>query len=1019
MVIRKTKGVYDALIDETIREVIKKSGLPSVEIPLDIERMPKVLSDYLRTALRAKLAAAPAHDRERVAEEVTNGVFKLLEMDEPTKVEFPANLLKSLGSINPDGSADHFEQPTIPLSESALITNSSSEPSVGSEITRELASSDKVDVLMAFVRFSGIRPHLDAFKAVIDRGGEVRIATTTYTGSTEPRALDELEKIGAKVKVSYDVRSTRLHAKAWLFERKSGYSTALIGSSNLTYSASNPGLEWNVRLSQVENISLINKFAASFESYWNDESFESYEALRFAKSIKSSQSTNGIDITPFDIRPFPFQTRMLEQLSVERESFDRHSNLVVSATGTGKTVMAALDYKRLQSGLKNKKLLFVAHRREILKQSLSTFRHVLRNGSFGELWVDGHIPNDWDAVFASVQTLNLRDLDKIQPDHFGMIIIDEFHHAGAASYEKILEYFQPEELVGLTATPERTDGRDILKWFGGKCAVELRLWDALEQDLLVPFHYFAIHDGTVLKDLHWKRGAYLVAELENIYTADDFRVTKILEAIRSKVTDTTVMKAVAFCVSKAHAIFMAKKFNAVGIASTALISGQTNTERDSALSGLRNGEIQCVFAVDILNEGVDLPSIDTVLFLRPTESATLFLQQLGRGLRKAANKDVLTVLDFVGHHKKEFRFDQRLRKLIGGSRTGLIDQIEKGFPFLPAGCHINLDRVSQNIILDSVKNSLPTTIGERVSELVNLGDVSLSEYLQETGLELEDVYRSGHWWSKIRRSAGFEKMDANPIADKIGRSMGKQLHPDDLKRLDAWTKLLSRKKAPKFEDLDEVDSLYAYMLVSLIWGWRSNVTAEASLVELWGSTAEKSELIELLDILKNRVSHLTPPIAEGLNLSLHGRYSTNEVLAAFGLGFPETIPSFREGVKWIESHQTDIFFITLDKSEKEFAPSVRYHDYAISPFLFHWESQSTTGQASPTGQRYLGQSTNGNKIMLFVREKKKSELGAQPYMCLGYADFVKAKGDKPIAITYRLKVPMPGDLFSEARVIAN
>jgi hypothetical protein len=464
---------------------------------------------------------------------------------------------------------------------------------------------------------------------------------------------------------------------------------------------------------------------------------------------------------------------------------------------------------------------------------------------------------------------------------------------------------------------------------------------------------------------------------------------------------------------------MADKFNAAGIASMALISGQTNTERDKALSGLRNGEIQCVFAVDILNEGVDLPSVDTVLFLRPTESSTLFLQQLGRGLRKAENKEVLTVLDFVGHHKKEFRFDQRLRKLIGGSRTGLIKQIEKGFPFLPAGCHINLDRVSQDIILDSVKNSLPTTIRERVSELENLGDVSLSKYLQETGLELEDVYRSGHWWSKIRRSAGFEKTNAEPVAIKIGRSLGKQLHPDDPKRLEAWTRLLLREMAPNLEELGKDDALYAYMLVSLIWGRRPNVSVETSLAELWQSTPEKSELIELLDILKNRVSHLTPPVAEGLNLSLHARYSTNEVLAAFGLGFPATIPDFREGVKWIESHKTDVFFITLDKSEKEFAPSLRYHDYAISPSLFHWESQSTIRQASPTGQRYLGQRASGNKVMLFVREKKKGELGAQPYMCLGYADFVKAKGDKPIAITYKLRVPMPGDLFAESRVIAN
>ena len=305
----------------------------------------------------------------------------------------PRHLREVLGPPDPAGTSRSLERPTIPLSASALLVNARGEPGVGGEVNRELASADSVDLLIPFVRWTGVRIVKDRLAEVIERGGRVRVIASTYLGSSEPRALEALIALGATVKISYDTTSTRLHAKAWLFERRSGFSTALIGSSNLSNTAMVDGLEWNVRLSTADTAAVLETFRATFEGYWADPHVEDYEPERFSAAVRREQPEARESLSPFDLVPYSHQTRILEQLEVERERHGRWRNLVVAATGTGKTVVAALDYRRLRAARGDAmSLLFVAHRKEILEQSRRVFRHALRDGSFGEVYVAGARP---------------------------------------------------------------------------------------------------------------------------------------------------------------------------------------------------------------------------------------------------------------------------------------------------------------------------------------------------------------------------------------------------------------------------------------------------------------------------------------------------------------------------------------------------------------------------------------------------------------------------------------------------
>lgn len=1022
----RSKGLYEVLVTKLLEQELR-----GVDERLAVKRSPLRPAEAAdRIALHLgrliKRAVESVGEKERASFGISLAKALVREMSAVSKDEYLADespaesgeILQSIVGRNPDGIEADIPAPFIPLLDTTLLTNAPGEPRVGHQVLTEIHSADRIDVVMAFIRRSGIRPLLDPLRRFCESGRTLRVLTTVYTGSTEAEALDALKALGAEVRVSYDVASTRLHAKAWLFHRSSGFSTAYVGSSNLTHSAQIDGLEWNVRVSGARNPDVIDKVAAVFETYWNGGDFAPYDVEKFADAI-ARPITGGANLTlsPIELRPEPFQERLLEQIAVAR-SRGHSRNLLVSATGTGKTVMAALDYAGLRAELPRSRLLFVAHRQEILEKSLATFRHALREHSFGELWVNGRRPRRFDHVFASIQSISAATLADFDPEHFDVVIIDEFHHAAAPSYTAILEHLRPRQLLGLTATPERTDGLPIIELFENRIAAELRLWDAIDQHRLCPFSYYGIYDGTDLRDLPWQRGkGYDVEALENLFTHDASWANQVISQLAKRVDDIQKMRALGFCVSVVHAQFMAKAFSAAGITAVAVWGDSPDEERRAALTNLANGTVNVVFSVDLFNEGIDVPVVDTLLLLRPTDSPILFLQQLGRGLRKSLKKTVCTVLDFVGQHRKEFRFDRRFQALLGVPRKQLVDQIKTGFPFLPAGCHMELDHVTSEIVLKNIRESVGSSWASKADELRRIaasggGKPSLKRFLEESGLSLEDVYDRDRSWTDLQVEAGLVPDVTDPIEASIRKACGRILHIDDMERIKAYREALAAESfpSPSTERARRLMRMLVTSLTAQVQALDRDAALEDAAKLIWSSPFVKAELADLFEVLEERIDHLQCPIETRphVPLQVHARYTRIEILAAFESSNAARVGSWREGVRWMEEEKADVFAFTLDKTSGSFSPTTRYRDYAISPELIHWESQSTTKATSPTGRRYQNHVQLGTDVMLFAR------LGAddRAFWLLGPAEYVKHESEQPMAVTWKLQHRLPADLFS-------
>lgn len=1030
------EGLYESLLTQQLQRELDRvqagDQVESLLARIDEAEQPEVLARHVRDATH-RLLSATRDPLRRV--QIVNALLDQLDAADDSVLEDPRQLVSLTRPNAPGRIALDGTRPRTPLSDAALLTNSHGEPTLGAELRAELDTTDEVDLLCAFVKWHGLRVLEPELHRLRQRGTPLRVITTTYMGATERAALDRLiREFGAEVRIQYDALRTRLHAKAWLFRRSTGFDTAYVGSSNLSRSALLEGVEWNVRLSRVATPALLEKFRATFDTYWNEPGFELYDperdrdrlddALAEASGQRRSDRVT-VSLAGLEVRPFPHQAEMLEALEVERTAHDRHRNLIVAATGTGKTVIAAMDYRNLcrAKSAEQPSLLFVAHRKEILEQSLRTYREVLADGAFGELYAGGTRPERWRHVFASVQSLTSYGVSNIPVDAFDVVVIDEFHHAEAATYRRLLEHLQPRELLGLTATPERADGVDVRSFFGGRTAAELRLWDALSGDLLCPFHYFGVADGTDLRGIEWARGRYDQDALDNVFTGNDARAAIVLKQLRSKVSDVGRIRALGFCVSVAHAQYMAKVFTAAGVEARAVTGETRPVERAAALEDLRARRVNALFTADLFNEGLDLPDIDTVLFLRPTESATIFLQQLGRGLRQAPGKAVLTALDFVGHHRKEFRFDVRYRALTGSTRRGLERQVEHGFPFLPSGSQIVLDEQAQNLVLENIRSQVSRSWRRIVAELRAYGEQDLPTFLHESGLELADVLRRGQRsWTQLRREAGLATRDGGALEESLLKRVRALTHVDDPDRAEAYRRLLSD-DAPQYSQLSEAEQRFARMLFFVLWpnggGFGSY---EEGLGRLGEEAAVRDELSTVVGLAFDQARHATTSLSGLMHpspLRVHARYQREEILAALDYAHLQRTPkSFQAGVLWSEPWRSDAFLVTLRKAESDYSPTTMYRDYAISPTLFHWESQSTTSLASATGQRYVQHGSRGSNILLFTRDHRVDDLGAAPYLFLGPARYISHAGDRPIAITWELEHPMPADTFTTASVAA-
>jgi hypothetical protein len=601
-------------------------------------------------------------------------------------------------------------------------------------------------------------------------------------------------------------------------------------------------------------------------------------------------------------------------------------------------------------------------------------------------------------------------------DYWEYAVLDEAHHVPADSYRAIIASLQPRILLGLTATPERMDGASILPWFDDRIADEMRLWHAIERQYLVPFDYYGVHDGTDLSGLSWTRGSYAVGEPEQRYVGNIRRANLIVDQFSEFYGDWQQARALGFCVSIAHAQFMAQAFRDGRIPAVAITSESPTDERAQAASMLRNRDVNVLFTVDLFNEGVDIPEVDCILFLRPTESATVFLQQLGRGLRLDTGKTTCLVLDFIGNQRREFRFDQRFRALFGGTRQETVHQIETGITRLPGNCYFRLDKESRKIVLDNLKAQLQASRARMVAELKALAGQlrcrpTLIEYLVETRYELADVYKpSVGGWHALLSDAELLEGPLTEADNLLSKRFQLLLHIDSIRRLRFYMEQMQQGSSP-VETISALEKRLIEMLTFRLL--QSEARKEgcdwaAGLQRLRQSASAGSEFQEVCGALMDRVKLHTDerPFLDDCPLFLHRQYTRDEVLVALGL--PELVGArhTQTGRFWIEASNTEIFFVTLDKSEKAFSPSTRYEDFALSPTRFHWQSQSTTGENSPTGQRYVRQQENGATFLLFVRPKK-----GDPFLFLGPLHYVSHTGSRPMSIYWDLDCPMRAWFF--------
>ncbi|EAY57993.1 MAG: Putative helicase [Leptospirillum sp. Group II 'C75'] len=1036
-------GLYERLVDRLLEKRLGDLESASVKVDrvsVDSAELPFLLSRYLEKRLLSALRTLSGESPDNLRIAFANRILALMAAssgESPPELFSPAAMLVSVPPVS-SGGFSVLEPPLTGLSESTLLTGAPDDPSLASELDKEIRSADRIDILMSFIKWSGLRILRSALLDATDRGTvPVRVLTTTYLGATEIACLDFLSSLpGAEVRISFDEHRTRLHAKAWLFERKSGFSTAYVGSSNISNPALTSGLEWNLKVTEEDQPGVLEKIRGTFETYWNEAStFVPYSSDRKADVqeilARSRNRDDSSDSLPFDIRPYPFQQEILDRLEVEREVNGSFRNLVVSATGTGKTVIAAFDFRRFREKRPDATFLFVAHRKEILEQSLKHFRHILEDRNFGELWVAGSRPVHVRHVFASIQSLDRAELDRISPERFDYVVIDEIHHGMAPTYRRLLETLKPRILLGLTATPERSDGLDVRRYFNDRTAAEIRLGEAIDRNLLCPFHYFGITDEVDYRNLRWERGQYDRRELEKVLTGNDLRNRSVLRALREYCPDLSGVRGIGFCVGVRHAEEMSDLFNRAGIPSIALSADSSREVRDAVSARISSGELTFVFVVDLYNEGIDIPAVDTVLFLRPTESLTIFLQQLGRGLRQRWGKTHLTVLDFVGHMHEKFDFSSRLSALSGQPAYRIQKEIEEGFPHLPAGCVIQLERVARAHVLENIRKALSF---RRHGWLEKVRDMTadlnrpphLREFFRAYHPPLSVLYRKEgkvfRGWKRFLVEAGVFPDFADPNEATLTRGIGRMLHlsagryPDLLMAMagdDAVEELEGR-----FPERQFLMAHYA------LW----DETPEKMGLERISETVQRlrknpvlcDELEEMLELAKDLALFPVLGISrtEDVPLDVHGTYTRNEILAAAGLfGFDRRV-DVREGVRFVPEAKLDLLFVTLDKSEKEYSPSTMYEDYALSDRLFHWQSQSTTGEHSPTGQRYIHHRETGHRMFLFLRKKKKTANHpfqvSEPYVFAGPVFYRSHQGSRPMNVIWELAYPLPAHLFRES-----
>ncbi len=1027
-------GLYDllktpALLAQLERDKANKCQLWSTE-PRNFDTFLQQWQNHIATQISRFLQQHLETIKSN--SDITDSLNNLLSIDKLKELITPTDGTRLLELYDARQGKSLGIRPDPPLYASSLLTGSSRTPALITQIQKELATCDRADWLVSFIKMSGIGPLREALEQFTqtptpDGSPRLRVATTSYMGATDAAAVDFLRQLpNTEVRVSYDTKRTRLHAKSYIFHRATGFGSAYIGSANISKVAMDQGLEWTVKVSQQENPHLWADAIGAFASHWEDykeftscATDEQMEQLRKAllhEKCPSEASEDGI--TFFDLVPYTFQQQVLEDIGNERKA-GKNKHLVIAATGTGKTMIAAFDFKRYRESHKGARLLFLVHREEILKQARSAFRQVLRDGSFGEIVSSNHEPQDSRFWFCTIQSWHARYQHLFSADHFDYVVLDEAHHAQANTYQQVLKHLKPQSLLALTATPERSDGKSIVEDFGGRFTHEIRLAHAIDHGLIAPFHYYGIPDYEKIdfSKVRWDAGRYNQADLDDMLAHNRNRGLWVLEQVKRYVADIKQIKAIGFCASIRHAAFMAELCREAGLSALALTSKSTEEERREAPQKLRSGELQIIFTVDLYNEGVDIVDVDTVLFLRPTESLTIFLQQLGRGLRRSEDKSHLDVFDFIAQQNENYGYEARFAAMSASSHT-VEAQIKEGFPCVPTGCLIHLERQAQETILQHIENSIKLVrkcnIQKRLGLLLrqqNKTRLSLAEILDAFHLEDPDILYKLEMPSRLCRQA-------------LGLDVPQAWCDFDL--ADGCRRFLLQTDAHLIQHLREVlhkplagNELPLSLFYSVVFPQKK--PGDGSLLATHQFILQHHELRQDLDemlhwLLENSVRYTDTSFASTGELKLHAQYTRGQILLALGQGDYTHPKQSREGVFFDRTKKLHIFFADINKSEKDFSETTRYDDFALAEDKFHWQSQSTTSESSRTGQSYIHHDEKGYTIMLFIRCRKKTKDNVTaPYVFLGPVDYIRHNGSHPMSIEWKLRYPMPASVYAWAR----
>ena len=1070
-------GVYETLISQAIREklqelsesrfLIKTEEIDSAE---SYKMFAEYLTEIVSSILKSYFSNKNAQDTISAQVDVVNKILMFIEsewniagvstssdlLSEENKRVFLRGIYDKVGFTDEQVKAKAKVHPVSGYRVSSLFTGGN-DLSMDDEVRRDIQTADEVDLVVSFIKFEGLRLLIDDLREFVKRGNtRLRVMTTTYMGTTDPKAVRMLYGLcqygNVQIRASFNTKQERLHAKSYIFSRNSSFDTAYIGSSNISRSALTKGLEWNMRVTSVENAHIINKTKATFDSYWNSDDFEPIDSddalIRFEEAIWNERNGgNSIDgdaaeyVTRFERKTH--QIKVLEKLQFEREVVESYKNLIIAATGTGKTAISAFDYKDFNKQFqanygRSARLLFVVHREKILKQARSTYRSVMLDANFGEIWTGRISPgfrSNLDHLFITIQTLNnnWETFEKMGADYYDYVVIDEVHHSAAGSYREIFTRFKPKIFVGLTATPERMDGKEICPDFNNRFAAEIRLQEALNQQLLAPFDYFCVTDDSVdLSRIACKGDKYDVEELNNLYNNNIQRFGVIQRALDNYVTDPYNCKAVCFCCSIKHADFMDEMFRHNGYKSMSVTS-RNSSEIDSASMKLARGEINYLCVADILNEGIDIPEIDTILFLRPTESLTIFLQQLGRGLRLADEKTCLTVLDFVAQPNMSYNYESRFRALVGKTSNSIEKEIKNGFTFLPRGCSITMERQAQEYILKNIHEAifnLTRLRRECRTFTQNTGQaLTYENFINNFNLDWRIVYKTPGSWARLKMQSGIQ-VDGFDVSSDYTKllegGIARLYHTNSYQYLSYLKKLINNGMThPK--DASPRENKFLQLFYYTVWMdkiqkvnesfGKSFKSIEEAVLSAFDSKWFIEELRFMVMLRLSQLSQTTKwlKVDDQGEIELYGCYSADEIhlLLEDKLGRWQVL-----GTQYNTERKFAMVFVTINKSDKEYSPSTLYEDYAISPDQFHWQSMNKVRRDSKEGRRIIEQASNGWKYLLFVRDAKQDEYGnTNAYYCLGFMNYNSSHGECPMNVVWDMQQSIPGFILESTKAI--